>query len=119
MQRTQQIRNGNIDLRWTGNISKTATSKYRISYCASIHYFFGRHLFYIINFGCVCVCGGGGGGSIVYFLIVCVTGVVKIIFKCRKRKNLLRSGIPKFGSSGKYVFALNMRKYQQITRAFS
>ena len=67
--------------------------------CASIHYFFGRHLFCIINFW--------GKNSYVYLLIVCITtGVVKIIFKCRKWKILLKNGIPKFGSCGKYVFAL-------------
>ena len=46
---------------------------------ASIHCFLGRHLFYIINFRKIF--------SYVYFLIVCTTGVVKTIFKCRKWKS--------------------------------
>ena len=102
MQRTRQICNGNIDLRWTGNISKTAISKYRISFPMArmcfYTLFFGRHLFFIITFR--------GRKSYVYFLIVCTTGVVKIIFKCRKWKILLKSSIPNFGHMRENVFAL-------------
>ena len=60
--------------------------------CASIHYFFERHLLYIIKFS--------GEKSYVYFLIVCTTGVVKIIlnadngkfFKKAAFRNLVHAG---------------------------
>ena len=83
MQLTRQICNGNIDLRWTGNLPKTATSKYQISFPTArlcFHtLFFGTAPFFIINFR--------NFFSYVYFLIVCTTGVVKTIFKCRKWKS--------------------------------
>ena len=102
MQRTGQISNGNIDLRWTGNIPKTATSKYRISFpmarmCFHTLFFFGRHIFCIINFR--------GKNSYVYFLIVCTTGVVKIIFRCRKWKILFKKRHSEIWFMRKYVFA--------------
>ena len=96
MQPTRQICNGNIDLRWTGYIPKTAIRKYWIVFSMARMCFHTLLSFssYIKDFF-----------SKVYYLIVCTTGVVKIIFKWRKLKILLQNGIPKLGSCGKCVFA--------------